>query len=65
MNKITNHEEYKNLLNNQEESSYFIKAKWKNKYYNCKIIEKGYTKSKVIFIKSGWTCYIDNKNILY
>lgn len=59
--KVNN--EKKTLLNNSQ--NYFLKAKYKKKYYNCRIIERGNVRSKVIFINCGWICSINNKDILF
>ena len=43
----------------------YIKAKYKNKYYNCKILENYGDKSKVLYISSKYISIIDNKDIIY
>ena len=42
-----------------------IKAKYKNKYYLCKILEKRATTSKVLFIASKYITTVNNKDIQY
>ena len=42
-----------------------IKAKYKHKYYPCKILEKGVNTSKVLFIASKYITTVSNKDIRY
>ncbi len=42
-----------------------IKAKYKDRFYPCKILEENYKQSKVMFLNSNYICYVDNENITY
>tara|TARA_Y100000389_G_C17085700_1_gene328769 strand:+ start:367 stop:561 length:195 start_codon:yes stop_codon:yes gene_type:complete len=42
-----------------------IKAKYKDKYYPCEILEEHNKQSKVLFIDSKYLCYVDNTDITY
>ena len=42
-----------------------IMAKYKNKYYNCKILDKLENKSKVLFVATKYITFVDNKDILF
>lgn len=42
-----------------------IKAKYKNKYYPCKILEKNEFTSKVMFIPSKYVTNVKNSDITY
>ena len=42
-----------------------IMAKYKNKYYNCKILHKLENKSKVLFVATKYITFVDNKDILF
>ena len=42
-----------------------IMAKYKNKYYSCKILEKNENTSKVLFIASKYKTIVNNKDILF
>ena len=41
------------------------KAKYKNKYYPCKILEKHEHTSKVLFITSKYVTTVNNSDIVY
>ena len=41
------------------------KAKYKNKYYPCKILEKYEHTSKVLFITSKYVTIVNNSDITY
>jgi len=65
MKRNINKEERHSLLKNQSEISHFIKAKYKGKYYNCRILQKGIEKSKIIFLNCNWKTTVNNKDILF
>ena len=42
-----------------------IKAKYKNKYYLCKILQKNKETSKVLFLASKYITNVKNTDIIY
>ena len=56
---------YQKMKEEKKNNRHKIMAKYKNKYYNCKILDKLENKSKVLFIASKYITFVDNKDILF